>query len=111
MKLLVMVIYDSDRLPDILTVLVELEIRNAVAVDTESLMHVLAQEVPIFAGLRQLIKTPKSPCKTVLGVTDDKDIIVKLDRALKAMGIDMTQPETGYALLIPVEALLESSEQ
>lgn len=111
MKLLVIVVYDSDRLADILTVLVELEIRNAVAVDSEGLMHVLAQEVPIFAGLRRLITTPKSPCKTVFGVTDDKDIITKLDRALKAIDIDMAQPETGYALLIPVEALLESSEQ
>ena len=110
MKLLVMVIYDSSQLQDILTALVKLDVRNAVAVESESLMHVLAQEVPIFAGLRQLVTTPKSPCKTVFGITEDNDIITKLDRTLKSIDIDMTKPETGYALIIPIEGLLESKE-
>ena len=110
MKLLAVVIYDADRLQDILTVLVELDVRRTVAVNSEALMHVLAQEVPIFAGLRQLISAPKSPCKTIFGVTEGPDIIGRLDRKLKAIGIDLTEPETGYAIVIPVEALLASKE-
>ena len=110
MKLLIIVIYDSSRLQDILTALIELDVRNAISVDSEGLTHVLAQEVPIFAGLRSLVSTPKSPCKTVLGITDDAEIISKLDRNLKAIGVELTQPEIGYAMVLPIEGLLESSE-
>ena len=110
MKLLIIVIYDSSQLQDILTALIELDVRNAIAIDSEGLTHVLAQEVPIFAGLRQLVTTPKSPCKTVLGVTDDAEIISKLERTLEAIGIDMTKSETGYAMVLPIEGLLEPSE-
>jgi len=106
MKLLVMVIYDSSQLQDILTALVKLDVRHMVAVNSEALMQILAQEVPIFAGLRQLLTAPQSPCKTVFGITDQPDIIGKLDRTLKAIDIDMTKPETGYALVIPIEGLL-----
>lgn len=110
MKLLVMVIYDSSQLQDILTALVRLDVRHSVAVNSEALMHVLAQEVPIFAGLRQLLTVPQSPCKTIFGVTDQQDIIEKLDRTLKAIDIDMTKPEIGYAMVIPIEGLLANKE-
>ena len=110
MKLLVVVIYDADRLQDILTVLVELDVNRTVALNSEALMHVLAQEVPIFAGLRQLLSAPKSPCKTIFGVTERTDIIKHLDRKLRDIGINLTELETGYAFVLPIEGLLGSNE-
>ena len=110
MRLLIIVIYDSSQLQDILTALIKLDVRNAISIDSEGLTHVLAQEVPIFAGLRHLVTTPKSPCKTVLGITDDAEIISKLDRTLKAIGVELTKPETGYAMVLPIEGLLESRD-
>ena len=111
MKLVIVVINNPDLVADIVPVLVELDIRGIVAVESESVMQFLAQEVPIFAGLRELITTPKSYNKTLFGVTDDDNILAELYGMLKDIGIDLKASGTGYALTLPIEGIMESPEE
>jgi len=111
MELLIVVINNPDLVADIVPALVELDVRGIVAMESESVMQFLAQEVPIFAGLRELITTPKSYNKTLIGITEDVDILQELYSLLKDINIDLKSPGTGYALTIPISGILESPEE
>ncbi|MBN1902603.1 hypothetical protein JW926_14860 [Candidatus Sumerlaeota bacterium] len=112
MKLLVIVMNDRDLVADVISALVELDVRGVIALESESVMLFLAQEVPIFAGLRELITSPKSYNKTMLGVTDNENILDDLYDMLKQIGIDLKIPNMGYAFTIPIDkAIMESLEE
>lgn len=112
MKLLVVVMNDRDLVADVVSALVELDVRGIVAMESESVMLFLAQEVPIFAGLRELITTPKSYNKTMFGITDDDNILNKLYAILKQIGIDLKTPGIGYAFTVPIDqGIMESLEE
>ena len=111
MKLLVMVINNPDLVGDIVPVLVELDVRGVTAMESESVMQFLAQEVPIFAGLRELVTSPKSYNKTIFGITEDDHILDELSDMLKDIGLDLNEPGTGYAFTLPIEGILEGPEE
>jgi len=111
MKLLVVVINNPDLVADVVPALVELDVRGIVAIESESVMQLLAQEVPIFAGLRELVTSPKSYNKTLFGITDDDAILEHLDVMMKEIGIDLEKAGTGYAITLPIEGIIESLEE
>jgi len=111
MKLLIVVIYNPERLGDILPVLVELDVRGGVAVDAESMTRLMSEEIPLFAGLRSLVTQPHSRHKVIIGLTDREKILEDLEGMLKEIGIDFSQPGTGYALLLPVEGHRGSDDE
>ena len=79
--------------------------------DTEGLMQILAEEVPIFAGLRHMFSGPKEHNHTIFGITDRDDILKELDATLKEVDIDLSTPGTGYAFTVPTDGILEGEEE
>ena len=59
MKLIVIFLTDEKRLDDIVSLMVEAGISQAAMLPSEGLGEYLAKEVPIFAGLRQLLPTQR----------------------------------------------------
>jgi hypothetical protein len=102
MNLLVVAVADEETVEDFLTVLVELDVDGLEVCDSSTVMEILAQETPIFAGLRQLMTRPKAAGKLILGVTEEDDVLPRLDKLLKRVDVDLSVPGTGYALLLPV---------
>ena len=102
MNLLIVVVEDIEQVDDVLAALVELDVAGLQVLDSASVMGFLARQSPIFAGLLQLVSRPKSESKTVFGVAEDPDILKRLDALLKRAGIDLDQPQTGHALLMPI---------
>jgi len=102
MNLLIIAIDDPGHLEDFLSALVELDVAGLRVLDSFSVMEMLAREAPIFAGLRQLVTSPKGESKTILGLTKDDDILARLDRLLRKVGLDFDRSTGGYALLVPV---------
>ena len=103
MKLIIVVLNDPSRVEDVLPALVEMDVRGMVVIAGETAMNVLAAEAPLFAGLRQLIESPRAHNRTVFGITDDSDILRKLALMLKEVGFDITAPGDGHALLLDVQ--------
>ena len=106
MNLLVVAVADEEYVEDFLTVLVELDVDGLEVVDSSTVMEILARETPIFAGLRQLMSRPKAAGKLIFGVTEDDDVLPRLEKLLKRVKVDLSEPGTGYALLLPVTASL-----
>ena len=111
MKLLVIVINEHEYVQDVLEALLEIDLHGVTIVDTESVMQILAQEAPIFAGLRQMFSGTKEYNKTIFGLTDRDNILDELDATLKEVNLDLSRPGLGYAFTIPLEGVLKSDEE
>jgi len=102
MKLVIVVLNIPHRTEDCLAALVDLDVAGLQVMDTSSVMCFLAQEAPIFAGLRQLLTRPQSHSKTIFGLTEDAEIIAKLARTLREIDLDLEKSGAGYAFLLPL---------
>ena len=111
MKLLVVAIHNPDLVADFVSTMVDLDVRGITSLESESIMQFLAQEVPIFAGLRELIASPRSFNKTLIGISDNDEILKDLYAALKEINIDLKEAGMGFALTIPIDSIIEGTEE
>jgi len=110
MKLLVIVLNNREKVQEVLSALLELDITGATIIDTEGMAHVLAAEVPIFAGLRQLLAETRPSSKTIFALSSEDDIVHRVDALLKTTGIDFAEPGTGVLFSVTVDDVIGSDE-
>lgn len=110
MELLMIVLNKEEYFEQILSMLVELEVSGATILDSEGLGHFLAYEVPIFAGLRQLVGEKKTASKTILALIEEKKFLSKFKKMLAAEKIDFTSPGTGIIVTLPINEAIKSKE-
>lgn len=106
MNLLIVAVADEEYVDEFLAALVDLDVNGLQVSDSSTVMEILAQDAPIFAGLRQLMTRPKAAGKLIFGVTDDDDILRHMEKLLKRLDMDLSEPGTGYALLLPITGWL-----
>jgi hypothetical protein len=105
MHLLLIILYRTGLLDEVLEALVELEITHAVVLDGTSMEQVLAQDIPIFAGLWQSLGDSGGGTRVIVAPLPERDLSDALLPYLKEVGADFTDPETGHLYLIPVREL------
>ncbi|MFH1778137.1 MAG: hypothetical protein ABH952_11340 [Candidatus Omnitrophota bacterium] len=108
MKLLIIILNKEDYLEKLISLLVEAGISGATISDSEGIGHYLAYEVPIFAGLRQLMGEGKTINKTILTVLDDEKIFSKFKALLIEENIDFTRPGVGIIVTVQVNEVIKS---
>jgi hypothetical protein len=111
MRLLVVIVNEEDRKQDVLEAMLDLDVRGLTIVDSENVVHFLAEEAPIFVGLRQMFSGTKEYNKTIFGISDRDDVLQVLDASLKEIGLDLSQTGKGYAFTLPVDAIVEGPEE
>ncbi len=102
MELLMIILNKEEYLEKILSILVEIEVPGATILESEGLGHFLAYEVPIFAGLKQLIGEKKTASRTIVALIDEENFLSKFKRLLAEEDIDFTQPDMGIIVTLPV---------
>ena len=110
MELMIIILNKEEYLETILSVLAELEISDAVIQDGERLGSYLAHEVPIFAGLRQMMGEKRGACKTILAFIDQKDFAEKFNKLLSEENIDFSKGDVGSIAIVPVLTIISSKE-
>jgi hypothetical protein len=110
MELMVIVLNKEEYLETILSALAELEISDAIIQDGERLGDFLAHEVPIFAGLRQMVGEKRIACKVILSLIDQKDFLPKFNKLLTEEKIDFTQEGVGSIVIVPVNKVIKPTE-
>lgn len=106
MELLV-VIVNEDYFERVVSLLVEAGITRATILESEGLGHFLAYEVPIFAGLRQLVGEKRQANRTILAVIESPDLVSKFHKLLGKEGIDFSKPGVGIIFTVPVNRVIK----
>jgi len=102
MQILLIILHREDLLDDVLSVLVEMEITGAIVLDGTSMERVLAEDVPIFAGLLETIGRG-AHAKAILAPVPDRDVLESLVPLLEEVGADFSSPDLGRVFSIPVD--------
>lgn len=99
MKLIIIFLNKIEYLDDLLAAFLEIGVPGATVLDSVGMGHIVSHDIPIFAGLRDFFAGSSPTNKTILMVTQ-KDMIPKIDEALK----DVTEyhQKTGVAKMITV---------
>jgi nitrogen regulatory protein P-II 1 len=104
-QLLVAVINQEEKLEEILSGFLEIGVTGATIVNSEGMGRMLANEVPIFAGLAALASRTRPRNQMVFSVLAED----KVDRALallqEVVG-DFDEPATGIAFTLPLTRVL-----
>jgi len=101
--MLVCVVNDSDRVQDVLTAFLEVGITTATVVESQGMGRVVTEQMPIFAGFRNLWSGARPYNKTIFTVVDDekaravipvlRDVIFREEEKSKgAKGVIFTVP-------------------
>lgn len=107
MQLLAVIVHHEEVLDEVLSILVEHELTDAVVVETRTGLSLLERDLPVFAGVRTLVPGGLDFCRLVLcavpgGAGEEVlDALASVD-APKLPG----EPPT-VALVLPVTAIRE----
>jgi nitrogen regulatory protein PII len=101
MQLLVAVINHAELVDDVLAGFVELGITGATVLESKGMGRVLAQEVPIFAGLRTLNTRSRTANRTIFCVADDAKVREAIRMIEETCG-DMGEAGMGIVFTLPV---------
>lgn len=71
MKLFFLVLNAEEYLEEILTLFLELGVPGATLIDSVGMGHILAHDIPIFAGLRTMLSGNRPYNKTIFSVMND----------------------------------------
>ena len=102
MKLLFVVLNSSDRLEEVLEGLIEVGVTGATVVDSVGMGRII-ENVPLFAGMRNLFRSAKPQNNIIFSVirtTQADETMQVLD---KILGCSVPGKGAGIAFLLPIE--------
>lgn len=105
MQLLVAVINQEEKLEEVLSGFLEIGVTGATVVNSEGMGRLLANEVPIFAGLQALASRTRPRNQMVFSVMEDEKVERALALLQEVVG-DFGRPATGIAFALPVTRVL-----
>ncbi len=110
MELLIIFLYARHHLEKIASLLVEVGVTEATITEGQALGQFLAFEIPIFAGLRQLVGEKRRHATTILAVVESPDAIESFIKLLRDEGIDFGEAGVGVLLSVPLSKAILPQE-
>jgi nitrogen regulatory protein P-II 1 len=104
MKLLVIVLNATEMLEEVLEGLIETGISGGTVVDSEGMGHII-EEVPLFAGMRNLFRSAKPRNKVIVSVISDAEAREGLEVLEKILGCSHEKGK-GIAFVLPIESVI-----
>jgi nitrogen regulatory protein PII len=103
LRLLFYILNNPELLDEVLEVFLEMGLKGATVVDSVGMGRILAQDVPIFAGLRLFLPSSTPGNKTILTLVPE-DIVDELIKEIERVcDSPLDQPGTGIAFTVPVD--------
>ncbi len=102
MKLAIFVLNKEEYLNDILEAFVELGVGGATIIDSVGMARILAHDIPIFAGFRNLLQESRPGNKTIFCAVED-DKIPKMVKTLEHIIGDLNEPGNGLFISLPID--------
>lgn len=101
-KLLVCIIEKEEKLDDVLEALIEEGITGASILNTRGLFEYMADEIPIFAGFRNLIVDHNPTNKMLISVLPDSASVTRAMNTIESAYGDFSQPNMGIMFSLDI---------
>jgi len=101
MHLLILVLNKEEHLEEILEVLIELDVHGATIIDSIGMGRILAHDIPIFAGFRNLMQESRPGNKTIFTIVDENKI-PRIEQGIEQICGSLDEPGVGILVTIPV---------
>ena len=105
MELLVCVVNDPQKVDDILQAFLEIGITGATIIDSYGMGKALLQDIPIFAGFRNMLAGTGSYNKTIFSIIENEEKANQAIAAIDSICGDLMDPATGLVFTIPVRTV------
>ena len=108
-ELAIILLGKSELLDEVLSAIAEVGVHDAGVAEAEGLEKILAEDIPIFAGLRQILEGEKAKRHVIIAPLLPGANIDELDKLLLDRGIDFRAPETGVMMSISIDKIITPS--
>ena len=104
MKLVVIILNNTDYLEDLLTAFLEIGVSGSTVVDSVGMGRILSHDVPIFAGLRSAFPGASPVNKTIFTVTPD-ELVDDVLTVIEDVCGTFEESGTGLVFVLAVDAV------
>ncbi len=102
MHLLICVVNNTAKVNEIIAGFIEIGVTGATVIDSHGTADIAAEQVPIFAGFRHLLRGERQANRTIFSVIqDDATLDAAMNLVEEACG-DLEQPSTGIMFAVPI---------
>ncbi len=109
MKLFFLVLNADEILEEILSLFLEMGVPGATLIDSVGMGHIIAHDIPIFAGLRSMLAGNRPYNKTIFTILED-DLCDQVTEELLAIMKATDQSNLGIMFTLPVENFMNLSQ-
>jgi nitrogen regulatory protein PII len=109
MKLLVFILNKEEYLEEILEAFLELNIKGATILDSVGMGSILAQDIPIFAGFKNLLQGSRPANKTILTVIPE-NLVAPAIKAIEQIVGSLEKPGRGLLIVLNLEEVFGLSK-
>ncbi|MCP4757617.1 MAG: hypothetical protein GY866_42715 [Proteobacteria bacterium] len=102
MKLAVIFLNRVEYLDDLLTAFLEIGVSGATVLDSVGMGHIISENVPIFAGLRETF-AGSSPRNKVILIATEEEMIVKIAEVMDDVCVDIDETNAGFLVSVPID--------
>lgn len=102
MLLFFLVLNKEEHLKEVLEAFIELDIRGATIIDSVGMGRILTYEVPIFAGLRELLPGSRPFNKTIFSIITEKKVQPLINAIEQIIG-SMDEPGNGIVFTLNID--------
>jgi len=103
-KLLIIILNKEENLDELLEGFLEIDIRGATVVNSQGMGSIITTDIPIFAGLKDLLQGNRPGNKTILTLVEEDRIPIIIDLFEDIVG-KLDQPGNGIIFTLPVDGI------
>lgn len=100
--LLICVISSTSKVNEIVNGFVGIGVTGATVIDSHGMAEIAADEVPVFAGFRQLVQGERQANRTIFSVIDDDKTLEQAMKLVEESCGNLDEPATGIMFVVPV---------
>ena len=104
MKLAAIFLNRIEFLEDILSAFLEVGVSGATVLDTVGMGHIISQNIPIFAGLREAF-AGSSPNKKLILVLVEEEMVPKIAEVMEDICASEDETKSYFVAQIPVDTI------
>jgi nitrogen regulatory protein PII len=109
MRLVIFILNKEEFLSEILEAFLELGINGATIIDSIGMGRILAHDIPIFAGFRNLMQDSRPGNKTILTLVPQEKVQI-ITKAIEQVVGNLDEPGNGLLFSLPIDYIKGSSK-